>query len=47
MRYAGSFAAAVDDMVLFALRGIGVTDAALKQHATAAHFAEWRKNPTL
>ena len=43
IRYQGSIERAVDDMVLFVLRGMGVNENALQQYATPEKFALWRK----
>jgi AcrR family transcriptional regulator len=42
VRYQGAIEDAVEQMVLFILRGIGLTDAALAKYATPAVFAAWR-----
>ena len=47
MNYRGPLDEAVGDMVRFALRGIGLTEAALRRHASAEAFGEIRKNPHL
>ncbi len=47
VRYAGALGAAVADMVRYALRGVGLTEAALGRYATATQFREWRKDPAL
>jgi len=43
VRYRGTIESAVDDMVLFVLRGMGVTDAALRKYATPEAFSGWRQ----
>jgi AcrR family transcriptional regulator len=47
VRYAGALDAAVADMVRYALRGVGLTEAALGRYAIATQFREWRKDPAL
>jgi AcrR family transcriptional regulator len=47
IRYKGPLGAAVDDMVRYALRGIGLTEAALKRYASTEQFAGWRGGPAL
>lgn len=42
IRYRGPLDDAVNDMVRYALRGIGLTERALKQYATDGFFSEWR-----
>lgn len=42
VRYQGSLETAVEQMVLFILRGMGLTDVALEKYATPATFAAWR-----
>jgi AcrR family transcriptional regulator len=42
VRYEGPLAAAVDEMVRFGLRGMGLTEKALGEYASASRFAEWR-----
>ena len=37
-------ATAVDEMVLFVLRGMGLTSEALSRYATPEAFRSWRKN---
>lgn len=44
MRYSGKLGAAVDDMVRYALRGIGLREAALERFANSTQFAEWRRS---
>jgi TetR/AcrR family transcriptional regulator, transcriptional repressor of aconitase len=41
VRYDGSLEEAVHDMSLFALRGLGLTEAALRKYATRPRFREW------
>jgi TetR/AcrR family transcriptional regulator, transcriptional repressor of aconitase len=43
IRYTGKLAAAVEDMVRYALRGIGLREAALERYANSRQFAEWRR----
>jgi TetR/AcrR family transcriptional regulator, transcriptional repressor of aconitase len=47
MTYRGPLDAAVMDMVRFTLRGVGLTEAAMKQHATDDRFAKWIKDPSV
>jgi AcrR family transcriptional regulator len=42
VRYKGALGTAVDDMVRYALRGIGLTQAALEKYASAERFGSWR-----
>ena len=42
VRYKGPLGRAVEDMVRFALRGVGLTEAAMAKYATAENFAQWR-----
>jgi len=42
VRYSGPLNRAVEDMVRFALRGIGLTEAAMSKYATDENFAQWR-----
>lgn len=43
IRYRGSLESAVEQMVRFVLRGIGLTEAAIKTQATPEVFAGWRR----
>jgi AcrR family transcriptional regulator len=43
VQYTKRVDAIVNEMVFFALRGIGLTDSALKLYATPERFADWRK----
>jgi TetR/AcrR family transcriptional regulator, transcriptional repressor of aconitase len=45
IRYKGPLGTAVDDMVRYALRGIGLTEQALGRYASARQFSEWRATP--
>jgi AcrR family transcriptional regulator len=42
MRYKGPLGMAVEDMVRYALRGIGLTEQALERYANSGRFSEWR-----
>jgi len=46
VRYQGAIEEAVEQMVLFILRGVGLTEAALEKYATPAVFSDWRKQAT-
>ncbi len=43
VRYRGSIESAIEEMVRFVLRGMGVTEKALGEYATPEAFAAWRK----
>jgi AcrR family transcriptional regulator len=43
VRYRGRLGDAVGDMVRYALRGIGLTEAALERYAHPGQFAAWRR----
>jgi AcrR family transcriptional regulator len=45
MRYKGPLGMAVEDMVRYALRGIGLTEQALERYANSGQFSEWRAKP--
>ena len=42
VHYSANIDAAIGDMALFALRGIGLTEATLMRYATPENFAAWR-----
>jgi len=42
IRYEGSLEEAVEQMVHFVLRGMGMTESALKRYASREQFAQWR-----
>lgn len=46
IRYRGRIDKNVEEMTRFALAGLGLTEAAIRRHATAEAFAAWRKLET-